>query len=128
MIPATSDKKDKPMGSEKVEPIKKESRMFAFDPTIHAGHILTILTIIFCSVGAWYDVKGSVASLKEENSRQEKEISDVRSDQKEQTQQLTENVNALALMNRQEMTKMRDDMNAWFMRISDKLEMKQDKK
>lgn len=128
MNPATSENKDKSMGGEKVQFIKKESRMFSFDPTIHAGHVLTILTIIFCSVGAWYDVKSSVALLKEENFRQEKEISEVRDDQKVQTQELTENVNALALMNRQDMNKMRDDMNAWFMRISDKLEMKQDKK
>lgn len=127
-MPTTLEKKDAVVGNEKIQPIRKESRMFAFDPTIHAGHLLTVFTIIFCSIGAWYDVKSSVALLKEENFRQEKEISQLRNDQKEQTEKFSESVNALALMSRQDITKMRDDMNTWFMRISDKLEAKQDKK
>lgn len=128
MISQPQAKKEDSMGSSKVEDIKKSRKMFEFDPTIHAGHILTVLTIIFCTIGAWYDMKSSLIVVKEENSRQEKEISEIRQDQKDQTQAVNESISALALMNRQEMVKMRDDMNQWFMRLSDKLDAKADKK
>ena len=102
--------------------------MFEFDPTIHAGHLLTAITIIFCSIGAWYDMKSSVTLIKEENARQDKRIEELSIIQKEESEQMNDSINALALMNKQEMTKMRDDMNQWFMRLSDKLDTKADKR
>ena len=83
---------------------------FGIDPTIHAGHILTAVTIVFCSLGAWYNLTSTVASLKEDALRQEKRIDKIEA------------------ATSGEVIKMRDDMNVWFMRIDDKLDKKMDKK
>lgn len=125
-MPYSQQKKDSAM--EEATAFVKQKRMLEFDPTIHAGHVLTVLTIIFCSIGAWYDMRSSVAMVKEESARQEKELSTLRTQQKENVDRINDSINALALMGRQDTSKMRDDMNNWFMRLNDKLDTKADKR
>lgn len=116
------------MGSEKIKSNENDYKYFQFDPTIHAGHIITVITIIFCSIGAWYDMRSSVATIKEVNAQQDKELSDLRGSQEKQNDQISQDINALAAMNRQDMIKIREEMNIWFMRLSDKIDMKADKR
>lgn len=104
-----------------------KKRFLSFDATINSGHIITALTIVFCSVGAWYDVKGAVAIVKEENIRQDSRIEETYKEQKLELKEVQENVIASNALQRNEMNKLRDDMNNWFIRLDDKLDSKKDK-
>ncbi len=33
---------------------EKSPRWLSFDPTIHAGHLITACSIIICTLGMWY--------------------------------------------------------------------------
>jgi len=102
-------------------------RILNFDPTVHAGHVMTALTIIACSLGAWYDMKSSLAVLKEDNARQEMRIDKVEMENKEKYKEMQENLATIAMLQREEVSKLRDNMNEWFLRLGDKIERKVDK-
>lgn len=102
-------------------------RIIQFDPTFHAGHVATIFTIIFCTIGAWYDMKSSVATLKEENVRQEQRIAKAEEQSQIHYDKVQRDISEINKANRDELAKLRDDMNNWFIRLSDKIEKKADK-
>lgn len=89
---------------------------------------MTAVTIIFCSLGAWYDMKSSVYIVKEENVRQAAQIEKVDTERKQKEQSLGEQILTSGAIQNQNVTKLRDDMNQWFIRINDKLDTKQDKR
>jgi hypothetical protein len=92
-----------------------------FDPTVHLGHLINFVGIIF-GVGMIYAyLLSDVRALKDENIRQDRYIEKI-----EITNQ--ESVSKLADLQRPDLEKLRDDMNAWFMKLNDKLDSKQDKK
>lgn len=92
-----------------------------FDPTVHLGHLINFVGIIF-GVGMIYAyLLSDIRALKDENIRQDHYIEKI-----EATNQ--ESVSKLADLQRRDLEKLRDDMNAWFMKLNDKLDSKQDKK
>ena len=101
---------------------------FQFDPTIHAGHVLTALTIILCSIGAWYNITTSIVVLKDENARQEVRMTKIEDDSKTKFNEIQSNLSAASSDQRNQLVKIRDDMNSWFIRLDDKLDKKVDKK
>lgn len=95
----------------------KHKPILRFDPTIHAGHVMTAITILFCSVGAWYNMREQVDAIKSSQDRQQTQIDRIISSE-------DANQKWIAL----EIEKMRDDNKQWFMRLDDKLDRKMDKK
>jgi hypothetical protein len=101
---------------------------FEFDPTIHAGHVLTAVTIVFCSMGAWYNITTSILSLKEENSRQEVRMNKIEDESKEKFSKIQSDLTTAAIAQHQELVSIREDINKWFTRLDDKLDRKADKR
>jgi hypothetical protein len=91
-----------------------------FDPTIHLGHLVNFAGIIF-GIGAIYAYTISdINALKAENLRQDHYIERIEQDYKE-------SFLALSDLQRSEVNRLRDEMNAWFLKLSDKLDQKADK-
>lgn len=103
-------------------------RIFKYDGTIHAGHLLTILTIIVCTIGAWMQIKSDVAVLDHRSNEQESRLRDERTDREDADKDMELKIAAVIGAQRQEINKLRDDMNAWFMRLNDKVDIKEDKR
>jgi hypothetical protein len=100
----------------------------SFDPTIHAGHVMTAITIIACTVGAYIAVVNDITFLKQENEHRKSEIhTEVESrradiiEVKANAAELTKSVNT-------QFEGLRKDMNSWFMALYDKLDQKADKR
>jgi|NOAtaT_6_FD_contig_21_4186487_length_370_multi_3_in_0_out_0_1 hypothetical protein len=92
-----------------------------FDPTIHLGHLVNFLGIVF-GIGTIYAYMISdIRSLKAENARQDHYIERIERDYKESFLTLSE-------LQRNEVNRLRDEMNAWFLKLSDKLDQKADKR
>jgi hypothetical protein len=109
--------------------MNKDKRFwFEFDPTIHAGHVLTAATIVFCSMGAWYNITTSILSLKEENSRQEVRMNKIEDESKVKFSEIQSNLTAASIAQHQELISIREDINKWFTRLDDKLDRKADKR
>lgn len=106
----------------------QEHRWLAFDPTIHAGHLITAITIAACTLGAWYGMKGDIEMLKNENIQREKEISVNKSEAVSANTAMQNKIDGLVQVQRQEVGKLRDDMNQWFMNLDQKLDRKADKR
>ena len=105
-----------------------QPKWLSFDPTIHAGHIITALTIVVCTVGAWYGVQADIAALKLENSTRKQEIADVKAEARVQERETDRKFDNLVQVQRGEVGKLRDDMNSWFMNLDQKLDRKADKR
>ncbi len=92
-----------------------------FDPTIHLGHLVNFIGVIF-GIGMIYAYTISdIRSLKAENARQDAYIERMERDYKENFLKLSE-------LQRSEVNRLRDEMNAWFLKLSDKLDQKVDKR
>lgn len=106
----------------------KRGNIISFDSTLNFGHVLTVVSIIGCSFGAWYDVKSTIAKQQmqiDENSTKIERYNEEAINRDKVTQQtFLDNQKE----QRQEMAKLRDDMNNWFMKLDDKLDRKADKK
>lgn len=102
--------------------MKDESKWIPrFDPTVHLGHLINFVGVVF-GIGMIYAyLLSDIRALKDENTRQDRYIEKI-----EATNQ--ESVAKLADLQRRDLEKLRDDMNAWFMKLNDKLDSKQDKK
>lgn len=92
-------------------------KIFCFDPTIHAGHILTAITILFCSLSAWYNMRAQVDAIKTAQEKQQIQIDKIFSD----SQLIQKDIHI-------DIQKLQDDNRQWFMRLDDKLDHKADKK
>ncbi|WP_435007975.1 hypothetical protein P12x_005241 [Tundrisphaera lichenicola] len=103
-------------------------RWLSFDPTIHAGHLITAATIIFCSIGAWYGVQADISTLKDENKDRKTEIVEVKAAAKEREKATEQKFDKLVEAQQQGIGKLRDDMNSWFMNLDQKLDRKADKR
>ena len=55
-------------------------KWLSFDPTIHAGHLMTVGTIIICTIGAYFGILSDITFLKQENGRREAEIAAIKND------------------------------------------------
>ena len=108
--------------------MNRKGRWFSFDPTIHAGHVMTAITIIVCTIGAWYGVKSDIATLTSENASRKSEIAEVRADAKMRDKENDEKFDALLQRQEIQVSKLRDDMNNWFMNLDQKLDRKADKR
>jgi hypothetical protein len=91
-----------------------------FDPTIHLGHLINFAGIIFATGMIYAYVVSDVKALKAENVRQDHYIDRIERDYKE-------SFLALSDLQRSEVNRLRDEMNAWFLKLSDKLDQKADK-
>jgi hypothetical protein len=105
-----------------------DSRWFSFDPTIHAGHIVTAMTMIFCAVGTYYGMKGEIDLLKVENTQREKDIAAIKSESATNAAAMNGKIDAIVSVQRQEVGQLRDDMKSWFMNLDQKLDRKADKR
>jgi len=103
-------------------------KYFKFDPTVHAGHLITATAVIFAAGGVYMSVQNDIAQLKKENSGYDKRISSVENRNIEQDEKWEMKYEQLAKDQSQIIGKLRDDMNAWFVRLEYKLDNKQDKK
>ena len=106
----------------------QQPKWFSFDPTIHAGHVMTAITIIICTVGAWYGVKSDIATLTTENANRKMEIAEVLADAKVRDKENDAKFENLVQAQRGEVGKLRDDMNNWFLNLDQKLDRKADKR
>ncbi|OWK42210.1 hypothetical protein [Fimbriiglobus ruber] len=104
------------------------SKWLSFDPTIHAGHLITACSIIVCTLGMWYGMVGDINILKLQNIQREKEIAEVKAEAAATNSAVQGKIDALVQVQRQEVGKLRDDMNGWFMNLDQKLDRKADKR
>lgn len=105
-----------------------EPRWITFDPTIHAGHIITVITIIGCTAAAWFGIQNDVSNLKAENANRQREIAEVKADAKAREKATEAKFDNLVQVQREEVGKLRDDMTRWFMNLDQKLDRKADKR
>jgi hypothetical protein len=105
-----------------------DRRWLSFDPTIHAGHLVTAASIIICTCGMWYGVVGDINILKLQNLQREKDIEAIKADSLANSTIVNNKIDGLVQIQRQEVGKLRDDMNQWFMNLDQKLDRKADKK
>ena len=103
-------------------------RWLSFDPTIHAGHVMTAVTILICATASWYGVQSDIKQLKDADTVQVKRLDKVEQDEKDNRQEVDRKINDLIKDNNQALAKLRDDMNGWFMALNDKLDRKADKR
>ncbi len=103
-------------------------RWLAFDPTIHAGHLITALTMAACTLGAWYGMKGDIEMLKVENAQREKEIASIKADAMAVNTAMQGKIDTIVSVQRMEVSQLRDDMKSWFMNLDQKLDRKADKR
>ena len=105
----------------RIEDYKNETstrkKIVCFDPTIHAGHIMTALTILVCSIGAWYNMKEQVNMIKSQSETQQAQINKLFANEEEIEKQIHTDIE-----------KLQDENKQWFMRLDDKLDRKMDKK
>ena len=106
----------------------QSSRWLSFDPTIHAGHIITAVTVAFCAVGSWYSLQGDISSLKSSDAAQTKRIDYVEEKNETNRRETDQKIEALVKDSNQALIKLRDDMNGWFMALDQKLDRKADKR
>lgn len=92
-------------------------RIVTFDPTIHAGHIMTAVTILVCSITAWYNMREDIALLKKTQEQQAAQIAEITRESSDKGKDIYTVIN-----------KLRDESNQWFIRLDDKLDKKVDKK
>ena len=88
-------------------------RLFRFDNTIHAGHVLTAVTIAACTAGAWFSMEADIRYLKDYKDRQQQEIAELRNQVARQGEDA-----------RAQIADLRKEMLDWFRRLDDKLEKK----
>ena len=105
-----------------------ENKWFSFDPTIHAGHIFIAAGIIASSIGMYYAVKSDITTLISENVSRKLEIAEIRADAKNHEAADSVKFDYVVQMQRNEVAKLRDDMNNWFMNLDQKLDRKADKR
>ena len=92
-------------------------KWLSFDPTIHAGHLMTALTIIICTIGAYFAIISDVTFLKQENTNRKSEVAELKADVSERNKATDSKLD-----------KMRDEMNGWFILLDQKLDKKADKR
>ena len=110
------------------QPEAKANAKIRFDGTINTGHIFTIVAIIMCSIGAWYDVKTTVASQKVSIEHDETQIEKDNKESMERDAAIQLLIASNQKDNHQEIAGLRTEMNQWFMRLDEKLDKKADKK
>jgi ATP-dependent Zn protease len=104
------------------------ARWLSFDPTIHAGHLITALTMIVCAVSTYYGMQGQIELLKLENVQREKDIASVKSEASSTTSAMNLKIDTIVSVQRQEVGQLRDDIKSWFMNLDQKLDRKADKR
>ncbi len=103
-------------------------RWLSFDPTIHAGHVMTALTIAVSAAGIWFGMQNTIsnhdASIRHHSQRMDT-IDARAAAERERTDR---KFDTLVQDNNTALSKLRDDMQGWFMALSDKLDRKADKR
>ena len=103
-------------------------KYFAFDPTIHAGHLITAVTILCCTLGAWYGMDSRITVLERQDVQKEKEIAEVKADAASSSKDMNSKIDVIVSVQREEVSNLRNDMKSWFMSLDQKLDRKADKK
>lgn len=49
--------------------IEGSRKYISFDPTLHAGHIMIIITVIIAATGAWYVTQSRMDKLEMQNAQ-----------------------------------------------------------
>ncbi|MDY3551381.1 hypothetical protein R5W24_000457 [Gemmata sp. JC717] len=102
--------------------------MFQFDPTIHAGHLITALTIVGCAVTSWFAVQARITALEANDSRHELRMTQIETLATTERERTERKLDDLVRQQSEAVDKLRDDMQGWFMALSDKLDRKADKR
>jgi hypothetical protein len=108
--------------------VNEQPKWLAFDPTIHAGHLVTAVTILCCTLGAWYGMEQRLAILEKQDGQREKDIAAIKADAAQTNAAIQGKIDGLVQVQREEVGKLRDDMNQWFLNLDQKLDRKADKK
>ncbi len=101
---------------------------FSFDPTIHAGHVMTALTIVACTVGGYIAIVSDINFLKQENDHRKLEIREETDARRADIVEVKANATELAKSVNSQYEGLRKDMNSWFMALYDKIDQKADKR
>jgi hypothetical protein len=107
---------------------EQQPKWLAFDPTIHAGHLITAFSIVACTLGAWYGMKTDIETLKTENMQREKDIAAVKAEVVASNTATQGKIDTIVSVQRQEVGQLRDDIKSWFMNLDQKLDRKADKR
>lgn len=103
-------------------------RIFCFDPTIHAGHLVTAATVLCSTVFAWATMNADLKTLTDENNKRVQEIKEARTHEEEDRDRLEQKIVETQNAMHSEIVELKNDQNAWFMRIDQKIDNKADKK
>lgn len=107
---------------------EERKKYLSFDPTIHAGHVVTAITILFCAVGTYFGVQNDIAQLKLVDKAHDSRLADIEKHATDERERTDRKFDSLVQENNHALSKLRDDMNNWFMTLNDKLDRKADKR
>ena len=105
----------------------QQRRWFSFDPTIHAGHVMTAGTIVICAIASWMSVQHDITDLKKGAAVRDQRITKAEERTESTRRESYDKIDRLTESNNATLEKLRDDMNSWFMLLNDKLDRKADK-
>ncbi|MBP3955381.1 hypothetical protein J8F10_08820 [Gemmata sp. G18] len=103
-------------------------RWLSFDPTIHAGHVLTAVTIAVSAIGIWFGMQNDISQLKLADKAHDARFSTIEEHATADRRETDRKFEGMVRENNQALTKLRDDMQGWFMVLGDKLDRKADKR
>jgi hypothetical protein len=107
---------------------QNQPKWLSFDPTIHAGHLITACSIIICTLGMWYGMVGDINILKLQNVQREKDIATIKADEIANAASVNSKIDGIVAAQREEVGHLRDDMKSWFLSLDQKLDRKADKR
>ena len=96
--------------------MSRENRLFTYDGTIHAGHILTALTIAVCTAGAWFTMQEQLSNVREQ-------VADIKLENKERDAQWRQDLRDINSTIAKGFDGTREELRY----INEKLDKKQDK-
>jgi hypothetical protein len=103
-------------------------KLITFDPTIHAGHVLTAITIIVSAAAIWFGTLNTVANHETALKQHTQRMDNIEAHASAERERTDRKFDSLVQDNNQALNKLRDDMQGWFMALSDKLDRKADKR
>lgn len=103
-------------------------KFISFDPTIHAGHLLTAITIIVSAAAIWFGTLNTVANHETALNKHEARMGVIEAKASAERERTDRKFDSLVQDNNQALNKLRDDMQGWFMALNDKLDRKADKR
>lgn len=100
---------------------------FSFDPTVHAGHIITACAVVFTAGGVYAALQADIQALKQTADLHGRQTQGIEHENKIRDEKWQDKLEQITKEQNSSIVKLRDDMNAWFVRLDNKLDNKADK-